>query len=70
MSSLRTSFKKLHHGIEARKAGDITDLQLMALFRRSQSLLMKCVTKNRLKKNNASRKIQRLAKRVKDACTA
>ncbi|MCY4381100.1 MAG: 30S ribosomal protein S20 [Proteobacteria bacterium] len=67
MSSLRTSLKRLHDGIEQKKSGEDTTTreELMKLFRHSQSLLMKCVTKKRLKKNNASRRIQRLAKRVK-----
>lgn len=69
-SALRTSLKKLEAGIAARHAGDLTAGDLMTMMRRSQSLLMKSVTKNRLKKNNAARKIKRLAQRVKVACLA
>ena len=65
MSSLRTALKKLHLGVEERKSSKISHEDLDKLFRRCQSLLMKCVTKKRLKKNNASRRIQRLSKLVK-----
>ena len=68
LSSLRTSLKKLDLGIEGRLAGKVESEELIKMFRCSQSQLMKCVTKKRVKKNNASRKIKRLARRVKAAC--
>lgn len=69
-SSLRTALKKLEAGIVARHAGNLKPEDLMTMMRHCQSLLMKSVTKNRLKKNNAARKIKRLAHRVKAACLA
>lgn len=68
ISALRTSLKKLDVGIQQRQTGQASSDDVMTLFRQSQSHLMRCVTKNRLKKNTASRKIKRLAHKVKTAC--
>ena len=61
MSQMRTFIKKLEVAIEKNE-----NKQAIAdLFKQTQSLVMKGVTKNLIKKNTASRKISRLAARVK-----
>lgn len=67
ISALRTSVKKLRSLIEARPGGEVTAEQLQKQFSQTQSLLMKSVSKGRVKKNNASRRIQRLAHQAKKA---
>ena len=60
MSQMRTYIKKLEAAIAQQDQKNIAEL-----FKQTQSLIMKGVTKNLLKKNTASRKISRLAARVK-----
>ena len=61
MSKIRTFIKKLEAAIVGK------DKSLAAeLFKATQSLIMKGVTKNLLKKNSASRKISRLSSKVKN----
>ena len=67
ISSLRSAVKKLRLSIEKRKAGEVSAEELQKIFSRTQSLLMKSVSKGRIKKNNASRRIKRFAHHVKCA---
>jgi small subunit ribosomal protein S20 len=60
MSQMKTYIKKLEAAIAQQDKQNIAEL-----FKQTQSLIMKGVTKNLLKKNTASRKISRLAARVK-----
>lgn len=60
VSQIRTYIKKLEAAIAQQDQKNIAEL-----FKQTQSLIMKGVTKNLLKKNTASRKISRLAARVK-----
>ena len=59
MSKIRTFIKKLELAITSK---DRTSA--MELLKTAQSLIMKGVTKNLLKKNSASRKISRLSSKV------
>ncbi|MCY4443870.1 MAG: 30S ribosomal protein S20 [Proteobacteria bacterium] len=68
LSALRTSLKSLRLGIEATREGKMKAEDLMKLLAHSQSFLMRSVSKGRIKKNNASRRIKRLAAQVKAAC--
>ena len=61
MSKIRTFIKKLEAAITGKDKSLATDL-----FKAVQSLVMKGVTKNLLKKNSASRKISRLSNKVKN----
>ncbi|MBP9792142.1 MAG: 30S ribosomal protein S20 [Rickettsiales bacterium] len=60
VSQIRTYIKKLEAAIAQQDKQNIAEL-----FKQTQSLIMKGVTKNLLKKNTASRKISRLSARVK-----
>jgi len=60
MSQVRTSVKKLELAIVENRVAEVKDL-----FINAQSLLMSGVSKGILKLNTASRKVQRLAARVK-----
>jgi small subunit ribosomal protein S20 len=60
MSQIKTSIKKLENAIAQQDKQNTAEL-----FRQTQSLIMKGVTKNLLKKNTAARKVSRLSARVK-----
>lgn len=67
ISSLRSAVKKLRFAIEQRTKGEVSSEELQKTFSATQSLLMKSASKGRIKKNNASRRIKRLAYHVKSA---
>ena len=65
MSKVRTALKKFNVSLEkAAEAGSKDMGETEALFRSSQSLLQKAAQKGMLHKNNASRKVQRLYKKM------
>ena len=60
MSQMKTFIKKLEVAITQQDKQNVA-----VLFKQAQSLVMKGVSKGLLKKNTASRKVSRLAARVK-----
>lgn len=70
LSAVRTAVKKLRSGVEEHQAGKMEAGELQELFRVAQSRLMKSVSKGRMKKNTASRRIQRLARAIKPQPTS
>lgn len=61
MSEIKTSIKKLEAAIAQNDKKVAADL-----FIATQSLIMKGVTRNLLKKNTASRKVSKLSQKVKN----
>ena len=65
MSKVKTALKKFNLAVaNAAETGNKDMTETEALFRSSQSLLQKAAQKGLLHKNNASRKVQRLYKRM------
>ena len=65
MSKVKTALKKFETSLSAVSASENKDMtETQTLFRASQSLLQKAAKKGLLHKNNASRKVKRLAHRM------
>ena len=65
MSAVRSSIKKLRQAVADVENKKLDQSVLTKLMSSTQSHLMKAVSKKRLTKNNASRRIKRLALLVK-----
>ena len=65
MSSVKTTLKKFYSALgEAKKSGAKDSEELKSTFINSQSMLQKAATKGIIHKNNAARKVSRLAHSV------
>lgn len=61
ISGVRSAVKKFKTGLEDLKAGKLDEAQLVLLMTSAQSSLQKAAQKGLIHKNNASRKVSRLA---------
>jgi small subunit ribosomal protein S20 len=61
ITRVRTSVKNFRASVQSMKEGKITKEEAQKMLSAAQSLLQKAVSKGVLHKNNASRRIQRLA---------
>lgn len=61
LSSVRSAVKKFKTGLEELKAGKLDQTQIGELMVGAQSALQKAAQKGLIHKNNASRKVSRLA---------
>lgn len=61
LSSVKTAVKKFRLGVEELKAGKAKAEAIVALMTDAQSALSKAATKGLLHKNNASRRVGRMA---------
>lgn len=66
MSSVRTAIKKVRAAAEAKEA----EVKLVELFTEAQSLLMRAAKRGIIHKNNASRRISRMAHLIKATIVA
>ncbi|MBP6218253.1 MAG: 30S ribosomal protein S20 [Oligoflexales bacterium] len=64
ISRVRTAVKGFRSGVESLKAGKIQSADLAKMFSSVQGLLHSAVSKGVLHKNNASRRIKRLAQHL------
>lgn len=61
LSGVRTAVKKFRNGLEELKAGKVQADAVETLMQKAQSALNRAATKGLLHKNNASRRVSRMA---------